>query len=107
MYNNISFKQRQGNSRLASGIKFTTAPYNYGFTAQTVSQVIPESVMRIDSTGGLGIGTTTPSGNLSINEYIQWREISELAETNPAVKIALEKLITVYHLSKDHGDDKT
>ena len=89
MYNNISSKQKQGNSRLASGMKF--------FREQ--------EVMRIDSNGGLGIGGGSPSTTLGA--WGEWQEIQKLAETNPAVKIALDKLMTVYHLSKDHGNNKT
>ena len=89
MYNNISSKQKQGNGRLASGMKF--------FREQ--------EVMHIDSNGGLGIGGGSPSTTLGA--WGEWQEIQKLAETNPAVKIALDKLMTVYHLSKDHGNNKT
>lgn len=77
---------------MAPGIKF------HGITAQ--------EVMRIDSNGGLGIGTTI-SPSTTLGAWGEWQEIQKLAETNPAVKIALDKLMTVYHLSKDHGNDKT
>ena len=100
MYNNISSKQEQGNSRLASGM-------TYGFSAQTVASVLPQAVMRISSNGNVGIGSSSPGDGMRIDEYVQWREIQEMAETNPAIKIALEKLMTVYHLSKDHGNSKT
>ena len=63
--------------------------------------------MRIDSNGNIGIGTPTPSDNMRIGEYVEWREILKIAETNPAVKIALDKLMTVYYLSKEHGNSKT
>ena len=85
----ISSKQKQGNSRLASGMKF--------FREQ--------EVMRIDSNGGLGIGGGSPSTTLGA--WGEWQEIQKLAESNPAVKIALDKLMTVYHLSKEHGNDET
>ena len=91
MYNNISFKQKQGNSRLASGI--------------TYDGIMAQEVMRISSNGSLGIGTSSPSTTLGA--WGEWQEIQKLAETNPAVKIALDKLMTVYHLSKEHGNDKT
>ena len=91
MYNNISSKQKQGNSRLASGMKF------HG--------IMSKEVMRIDSNGGLGIGGSSPS--TALGAWGEWQEIQKLAETNPAVKIALDKLMTVYHLSKDHGNNKT
>lgn len=89
MYNNTSSKQRQRNGSVASGMKF------YGIMAQ--------EVMRIDSTGGLGIGTSSPS--TALGAWGEWQEIQKLAETNPAVKIALDKLMTVYHLSKDYGNN--
>jgi hypothetical protein len=76
---------------MASGIKF------HGIMAQ--------EVMRIGTNGGLGIGTSSPSG--TFGTWNEWQEIQELAETNPAVKIALDKLMTVYHLSKDHGNNET
>ena len=79
----------------------------YGFSAQTVASVLPQAVMRISSNGNVGIGSSSPGDGMRIDEYVQWREIQEMAETNPAIKIALEKLMTVYHLSKDHGNSKT
>ena len=69
--------------------------------------IIAQEVMRIGSNGNVGIGSTSPGSSMRIDEYIQWREIVELAETNPAIKIALDKLMTVYYLSKEHGDSKT
>jgi hypothetical protein len=67
--------------------------------------IMAQEVMRIDSNGGLGIGTSAPSEILGA--WGEWNEMQKLAETNPAVKIALDKLMTVYHLSKDHGNNKT
>ena len=64
-------------------------------------------VMRIDSNGNVGIGSSSPKDSMRIEEYVQWREIVELAETNPAIKIALDKLMTVYYLSKDCQNTKT
>jgi len=65
-----------------------------------------QEVMRIDSSGNMGIGTDSPSSTL-LGAWSEWNKIQKLAETNPAVKIALDKLMTVYHLSKDHGNSKT
>ena len=67
--------------------------------------IMSKEVMRIDSNGGLGIGGSSPS--TALGAWGEWQEIQKLAETNPAVKIALDKLMTVYHLSKDHGNNKT
>jgi hypothetical protein len=75
---------------MASGMKF------HGIMAQ--------EVMRFSS-DGLGIGTSSPSG--TFGAWSEWQEIQKLAETNPAVKIALEKLMTVYHLSKEYGNSET
>ena len=61
--------------------------------------------MRIDSNGNVGIGTSSPSD--SLGSWSEWCEIQKLAQSNPAVKIALDKLMAVYYLSKDHGNGKT
>lgn len=58
-------------------------------------------MMRIDSNGTIGIGTSMP--DMSIKSYNEWQEILELAKTNLAIKSALEKLMTTYYLSKDNG----
>ena len=65
--------------------------------------IMAQEVMRIGSNGSLGIGRAL-RGPAHVDA---WQEIHKLAETNPAVKIALDKLMTVYHLSKDHGNNKT
>jgi hypothetical protein len=62
--------------------------------------------MRIDSSGNLGIGTSAP-GEVLVGSWSEWCEIKKLAETNTAVKIALDKLMTVYYLSKDAKDTNT
>lgn len=83
---------------MASSIKFSNSPtYNYGISAK--------EVMRIDSNGNVGIGSSSDS--MRIEEYVEWMDILKLAETNPAVRIALDKLMTVYYLSKEHGNSKT
>jgi hypothetical protein len=79
---------------MASGIKFSSAPYDYGIMAQ--------EVMRISSDGSIGIGISSLSNKL--DSWSEWCEVQKLAETNPAVKIALDKLMTVYYLSKNYGD---
>jgi len=78
---------------LASGIKF------HGTMAR--------EVMRIESNGNLGIGIGSSSDSIRIEEYIEWMDILKVAETNPAVKISLDRLMTVYYLSKEHGNSKT
>jgi len=64
-------------------------------------------VMRIESNGNLGIGIGSSSDSIRIEEYIEWMDILKVAETNPAVKISLDRLMTVYYLSKEHGNSKT
>ena len=61
--------------------------------------------MRIDSNGNVGIGNSSPSETL--DSWSEWCEIQKLAESNPTVKIALDKLMAVYYLSKDHGNSET
>ena len=55
--------------------------------------IMSKEVMRIDSNGGLGIGGSSPS--TALGAWGEWQEIQKLAETNPAVKIGLDKLMTV------------
>jgi hypothetical protein len=57
------------------------------------------------SDGSVGLGTISPGSTLNVGN--EWWEIQKLADTNLAVKIALERLMTVYHLSKEHGNSKT
>ena len=52
----------------------------------------------------------TPDGR-PLYEHIKedrlWGEIRREARTNPALQKAMEQCIIIYHLSKDHGNDKT
>jgi hypothetical protein len=66
-----------------------------------------QEVMRIESNGNLGIGIGSSSDSIRIEEYIEWMDILKVAEINPAVKISLDRLMTVYYLSKEHGNSKT
>lgn len=59
--------------------------------------------IRFSSDGRVGIGTTMPK--TTIENYNEWQDILELAKTNPAVKLALDKLRTTYYLSKDNGSE--
>ena len=68
-----------------------------GFTAQ--------EVMRIGSDGNIGIGIGSPHPKMSMQDYKEYVNILKLAETNPAVKSALDKLKTTYYLSKDNGSE--
>ena len=67
---------------------------------------ISQEIMRIDSNGALGIGTSVPM-NSAASSFGEWQEILELSKTNSSVKLALEKLRTTYYLSKDHGNSET
>ncbi len=60
--------------------------------------------MRIDAGGNVGVGIGSAGTKLTIQQYKQWAEIEEMAETNPAIRIALDKLLTVYKLSKDYNE---
>lgn len=66
-----------------------------------------QEVMRFDSNGNVGIGSVSPSKKLSMSEYTEYIDILEMAKTNTAVKLALERLRTTYYLSKDNGNSKT
>ena len=61
-------------------------------------------VMRIDSSGNLGIGTASGFKQNGISEISELIEIAEFAKDNPAVAQALERLKTTYYLSKDNGN---
>lgn len=56
--------------------------------------------MRIDANGNIGIGTISPGYDQ--NAFNEWQEILKNAERTPAVKQALEKLITLHNLSKNY-----
>ena len=84
---------------MASGINYSNVSFNSNFAAK--------EVMRISSNGNVGIGSNSNVPMEKLQTIGQWIEILQLAETNPAVQIALDKLITVYHLSKDYGNNKT
>ena len=58
--------------------------------------------MRIDSNGNIGIGSSSDS--MRDEEYIKWMDILTLAETNPALQEALDRVKVIYYLSKDHGN---
>jgi hypothetical protein len=80
---------------LTSSIKFSNSPtYNYGISAK--------EFMRIDSNGNIGIGSSSDS--MRDEEYIKWMDILTLAETNPALQEALDRVKVIYYLSKDHGN---
>jgi hypothetical protein len=69
---------------------------------------ISQEIMRIDSNGMIGIGTSTPVNSITFSgSFGEWQEILELSKTNSSVKLALEKLRTTYYLSKDHGNSET
>ena len=61
--------------------------------------------MRIGSDGNIGIGSASPRTKMSMQDYNEYADILKLAETNPAVKSALDKLKTTYYLSKDNGSE--
>ena len=42
-----------------------------------------------------------------ILENKMWGDIRRAARTNPSLQKAMEQCIIIYHLSKDHGNDKT
>lgn len=76
-------------------------------TRQKIGYTSDMRAMTISSGGGLGIGTSMPTMSNWTMTWGEWGEIQKLANTNPAVKIALEKLMTVYYLSKEDGNSKT
>jgi hypothetical protein len=52
-------------------------------------------------------GGWTDISEIPLNDYQLWREIQENAEKTPSVKIALQNLINLHNLTKDHGDNET
>jgi hypothetical protein len=67
-----------------------------GFTSQ--------ETMRITTNGNIGIGSGAPNRPMDVDAYNEWNDILKLAETNPAVKSAFDKLRITYYLSKDNGN---
>lgn len=63
--------------------------------------------MSISSNGNIGIGSGGLSAKMSMNDYKEYVDILRLAETNSAVKSALDKLRITYYLSKEDGNRKT
>ena len=64
----------------------------------------PGAVLQAGSNGDVTWNSDAGLGGAGIDlQYMEWLDICKLAETNPAVATALEKLRTVYYLSKDDG----
>ena len=63
--------------------------------------------MRISSNGNVGIGASNPKPKITTDQYNRWVDIERLAETNSAIKSALDKLMTTYYLSKENGNKET
>lgn len=109
---------------------------NMGVIAQDISTVIPDiltstitisnggsssyyyntgSTMTINSTGSIGIGSTTISGASTstfnwkvpeefVDAFPDYNRIEKMCEEYPGLAIAFEKFKTVYNLVKDHYD---
>ncbi len=71
--------------------------------------------MRIDSSGNIGLGTSTPDQKMSLQEQIKedqlWGNIRRAAKTDPTLQEALERVKVTYYLTADYekryGNRKT
>jgi hypothetical protein len=74
-----------------------------------------KEIMRIDSEGKIGIGTSNPDQKMSLSEQIKedqlWGNIRRAAETNLTLQEALERVKVTYYLTADYekryGNRKT
>jgi hypothetical protein len=72
-------------------------------------------IMRIDSSGNIGLGTSTPNQKMSLHEQMKedqlWGNIRRAAKTDPTLQEALERVKVTYYLTADYerryGNRKT